>query len=291
MHSPGTTSVCSRATDTSNWQVRPRMPPDAGGPPSSIEHCSPATRPRWAHARIGTTRPGETLPSRPGAAFGCGARESNRALRPRAAGRAGDWPADQTVAGRRYACRHHERGTRRVCRCIGVTTGSYGREALADADAGDHGPESELRSRSRRPKLTTPRNPGCGNVRHTYVTVSDTQAVAPGQQVRVPGAKPQRCVTSVAPVTTRRARCPTTGTWRSATRREHPAVGPSMSSARYCRCPIPSLSSSFRENHCPCPLARAPHSGASTSSTATKMPSTNIRRLEPCSRLLTCPRA
>jgi phosphoglycolate phosphatase-like HAD superfamily hydrolase len=66
-------------------------------------------------------------------AFGC-EREDRTELFHLARRRAGDWPADRTVAVGDTPLdisSAHAAG----CLCIGVTTGSYGREALADADA------------------------------------------------------------------------------------------------------------------------------------------------------------
>jgi phosphoglycolate phosphatase len=66
-------------------------------------------------------------------AFGC-ERESRIALFDLARERAGNWPGERTVAVGDTpldVSSAHAAG----CRCIGVTTGSYGREALADADA------------------------------------------------------------------------------------------------------------------------------------------------------------
>ena len=66
-------------------------------------------------------------------AFGC-ERENRIELFDLARERAGDWPAECTVAVGDTpldVSSAHAAG----CHCVGVTTGAYGREALAEADA------------------------------------------------------------------------------------------------------------------------------------------------------------
>jgi len=65
-------------------------------------------------------------------AFGC-ERENRIELFDLARERAGSWPRERTIAVGDTpldVSSAHAAG----CHCIGVTTGSYGREALADAD-------------------------------------------------------------------------------------------------------------------------------------------------------------
>jgi phosphoglycolate phosphatase-like HAD superfamily hydrolase len=109
-------------------------------------------------------------------AFGC-ERESRIALFDLARERAGNWPGERTVAVGDTpldVSSAHAAG----CRCIGLTTGSYGREALADADAviSDLG---ELKAQWRRSASSG-----------SFVTLS-SQCLTPGrgfcEQVRLRG--------------------------------------------------------------------------------------------------------
>lgn len=115
--------------DTSHWQLGPHAVEAAAG----VEHRGLITGnpPAVAHARMERLGLAEFFPRGQGA-FGC-ERENRVELFDLARERAGNWPADRTVAvgdtPLDVSSAHAAR-----CRCIAVTTGSYGREALADAD-------------------------------------------------------------------------------------------------------------------------------------------------------------
>jgi phosphoglycolate phosphatase-like HAD superfamily hydrolase len=118
------------AADTRHWQLGPHAAEAA----ASSEHRALLTGnpPAVAHARMERLGLSELFPRGAGA-FGC-ERESRIALFDLARERAGNWPGERAVAvgdTPLYVSSAHAAG----CRCIGVTTGSYGREALADADA------------------------------------------------------------------------------------------------------------------------------------------------------------
>jgi phosphoglycolate phosphatase-like HAD superfamily hydrolase len=118
------------AADTSHWQVGPH----AMEATAAIEHRALLTGnpPAVAHARMGRLGLAELFPRGQGA-FGC-ERENRVDLFDLARERAGNWPSERTVAVGDTpldVASAHAAG----CRCIGVTTGNYGRDELADADA------------------------------------------------------------------------------------------------------------------------------------------------------------
>jgi phosphoglycolate phosphatase-like HAD superfamily hydrolase len=118
------------AADTSHWQLAPHAAEAA----AAVEHRALLTGnpPAVAHARMDRLGLAELFPRAQGA-FGC-EREKRTELFELARERAGNWPSERTVAVGDTpldVSSAHAAG----CRCIGVTTGSYGREALADADA------------------------------------------------------------------------------------------------------------------------------------------------------------
>jgi phosphoglycolate phosphatase-like HAD superfamily hydrolase len=118
------------AADTSHWEIGPGAAEALAavdrralltGNPSAV-----------AHARLERLGLDHFFADGQGA-FGC-EREDRVALFPLARERAGDWPAGRTVAVGDTPVdisTSHAAG----CRCIGVTTGRYGGDELADADA------------------------------------------------------------------------------------------------------------------------------------------------------------
>jgi phosphoglycolate phosphatase len=118
------------AADTRHWQLGPHAAEAA----ASVEHRALLTGnpPAVAHARMERLGLRELFRRGEGA-FGC-ERENRTELFALARERAGGWPRERTIAVGDTpldVSSAHAAG----CRCIGVTTGSYGREALADADA------------------------------------------------------------------------------------------------------------------------------------------------------------
>jgi phosphoglycolate phosphatase len=118
------------AADTSQWQLAPRAAQAA----AAVERHALLTGnpPAVAHARMERLGLAEIFPRGQGA-FGC-ERENRIELFDLARERAGNWGSERTVAVGDTpldVSSAHAAG----CRCIGVTTGRYGREALADADA------------------------------------------------------------------------------------------------------------------------------------------------------------
>ena len=117
------------AADTSHW----RPGPHAAEAAAAVEHRALLTGnpPAVAHARMERLGLAEFFPRGQGA-FGC-ERENRIELFDLARERAGNWPRERTIAVGDTpldVSSAHAAG----CHCIGVTTGSYGREALADAD-------------------------------------------------------------------------------------------------------------------------------------------------------------
>jgi phosphoglycolate phosphatase-like HAD superfamily hydrolase len=117
------------AADTSHWQPGPHAAEAA----AAVEHRALLTGnpPAVAHARMERLGLAEFFPRGQGA-FGC-ERENRIELFDLARERAGSWPRERTIAVGDTpldVSSAHAAG----CHCIGVTTGSYGREALADAD-------------------------------------------------------------------------------------------------------------------------------------------------------------
>ena len=118
------------AADTSHWQLAPHAAEAAG----AVKHRALLTGnpPAVAHARMERLGLAELFPRGQGA-FGC-EREKRSDLFELARKRAGDWPPERTVAVGDTpldVSSAHAAG----CLCIGVTTGSYGPDELADADA------------------------------------------------------------------------------------------------------------------------------------------------------------
>jgi phosphoglycolate phosphatase len=118
------------AADTSQWQLAPHAAQAA----AAVERHALLTGnpPAVAHARMERLGLAEIFPRGQGA-FGC-ERENRIELFDLARERAGNWGSERTVAVGDTpldVSSAHAAG----CRCIGVTTGRYGREALADADA------------------------------------------------------------------------------------------------------------------------------------------------------------
>jgi phosphoglycolate phosphatase len=118
------------AADTSQWQLAPHAAQAA----AAVERHALLTGnpPAVAHARMERLGLAEIFPRGQGA-FGC-ERENRIELFDLARERAGNWRSERTVAVGDTpldVSSAHAAG----CRCIGVTTGRYGREALADADA------------------------------------------------------------------------------------------------------------------------------------------------------------
>jgi len=117
------------AADTSHWELGP----GAHEALAAIEHPALLTGnpPAVAHARMQRLGLATYFPPGQGA-FGC-ERENRVELFALARERAGDWPAEQTVAVGDTpldVSSAHAAG----CRCVGVTTGRYGREELDAAD-------------------------------------------------------------------------------------------------------------------------------------------------------------
>ena len=118
------------AADTSHWQLAPH----AAEATAAVEHRALLTGnpPAVAYARMERLRLAELFPRGQGA-FGC-ERERRSELFELARERAGTWPPERTVAVGDTpldVSSAHAAG----CLCIGVTTGSYGPDELADADA------------------------------------------------------------------------------------------------------------------------------------------------------------
>ena len=118
------------AADTSHWQLAPHAAEAA----AAVEHRALLTGnpPAVAHARMDRLGVAELFPRGQGA-FGC-EREKRSELFELACERAGNWPPERTVAVGDTpldVASAHAAG----CLCIGVTTGTYGRGELADADA------------------------------------------------------------------------------------------------------------------------------------------------------------
>ena len=117
------------AADTSHWQLGP----GAHEAIASLDRPALLTGnpPAVAHARMERLGLAPYFPPGQGA-FGC-EREGRAELFALARERAGDWPADRTVAVGDTpldVSSAHAAG----CRCIGVTTGQYARHQLAAAD-------------------------------------------------------------------------------------------------------------------------------------------------------------
>ena len=118
------------AADTSHWQVAPHAFEAA----AAVEHRALLTGnpPAVAHARMERLGLAAVFPRGQGA-FGC-EREKRSELFGIARERAGNWPRERTVAVGDTpldVSSAHAAG----CRCIGVTTGRYDRNGLAEADA------------------------------------------------------------------------------------------------------------------------------------------------------------
>jgi len=116
--------------DTSHWQLAP----NAAEAAAAVEHRALLTGnpPAVAHARMERLGLADFFPRGQGA-FGC-ERESRVDLFNLARERAGNWPSEHTVAvGDTPLDVSSARAS--GCRCIGVTTGNYGQDELADADA------------------------------------------------------------------------------------------------------------------------------------------------------------
>ena len=118
------------AADTSHWQLAPHAAEAAG----AVEHRALLTGnpPAVAHARMERLGLAELFPRGQGA-FGC-EREKRSDLFELARSRAGDWPPERTVAVGDTPL-DVSSANAAGCLCIGVTTGSYGPDELADADA------------------------------------------------------------------------------------------------------------------------------------------------------------
>ena len=117
------------AADTSHWQLAPHAAEAAG----AVQHRALLTGnpPAVAYARMERLGLGELFPRGQGA-FGC-EREKRSELFELARKRAGTWLPERTVAVGDTpldVSSAHAAG----CLCIGVTTGSYGPDELADAD-------------------------------------------------------------------------------------------------------------------------------------------------------------
>jgi phosphoglycolate phosphatase-like HAD superfamily hydrolase len=118
------------AADTSHWQLGPHAAEAA----AAVEHRALLTGnpPAVGHARMDRLGLAEFFPRGQGA-FGC-ERENRIELFDLARERAGSWPAERTIAVGDTpldVSSAHAAG----CHSVGVTTGNYGRAALADADA------------------------------------------------------------------------------------------------------------------------------------------------------------
>jgi phosphoglycolate phosphatase-like HAD superfamily hydrolase len=117
------------AADTRHWEVGPY----AREAVAAVEHRALLTgNPRAvAHARMDRVGLGDLFPPGQGA-FGC-EREDRIALFALARERAGGWQAERTVAVGDTpldVSTSHAAG----CRCIAVTTGRFGADALVEAD-------------------------------------------------------------------------------------------------------------------------------------------------------------
>jgi phosphoglycolate phosphatase len=115
--------------DTSHWQLGP----GAHETIATLDHRALLTGnpPAVAHARMERLELAPYFPPGQGA-FGC-EREQRVELFALARERAGDWPAERTVAVGDTPIdisSAHDAG----CRCIAVTTGNYARHQLASAD-------------------------------------------------------------------------------------------------------------------------------------------------------------
>ena len=119
-----------RNADTSHWELGPHARAAVAG----VEHRAllTGTPPAVAHARMARLGLAELFP-RGGGAFGC-EREKRVDLFALARERAGDWPAERTVA---VGDTPLDVSSARSggCLCIAVTTGQYDAEDLRDADA------------------------------------------------------------------------------------------------------------------------------------------------------------
>ena len=116
--------------DTSHWQLAPSAREALAG----IQHPALLTGnpPAVAHARMQRLGLAPFFAEGQGA-FGC-EREERTALFALARERAGNWPAENTIAVGDTpldVSSAHAAG----CRCVAVTTGRYGQSELADADA------------------------------------------------------------------------------------------------------------------------------------------------------------
>jgi len=118
-----------RRADTGHWELAPH----AADAVTAVERRALLTGnpPAVAHARMERLGLGHLFPTGQGA-FGC-EREDRTELFALARERAGDWPAEQTVAVGDTpldVSSAHAGG----CLCVGVTTGNYGPEELTAAD-------------------------------------------------------------------------------------------------------------------------------------------------------------
>ncbi len=118
------------AADTSHWQLGPHSAEAA----AAVERPALLTGnpPAVAHARMERLGLGQLFPRGQGA-FGC-EREDRVELFALARERAGNWPADRTVAVGDTPLdisSSHAAG----CRCVAVTSGRYDARELGDADA------------------------------------------------------------------------------------------------------------------------------------------------------------
>lgn len=116
--------------DTTHWELGPCAQEAA----RAVEHRALLTGnpPAVAHARMERLGLGQLFPQGEGA-FGC-ERENRVELFALARERAGNWPAEHTVAVGDTpldVSSAHAGG----CLCVAVTTGPYGRAELAEADA------------------------------------------------------------------------------------------------------------------------------------------------------------
>jgi phosphoglycolate phosphatase-like HAD superfamily hydrolase len=115
--------------DTTHWELGPHAQEAA----RAVEHRALLTGnpPAVAHARMERLGLGQLFPQGQGA-FGC-ERENRVELFALARERAGNWPAERTVAVGDTpldVSSAHAGG----CLCVAVTTGPYGRAELAEAD-------------------------------------------------------------------------------------------------------------------------------------------------------------
>ena len=118
------------SADTTHWELGPYAKEAA----AAAEHRALLTGnpPAVAHARMERLGLGQLFPKGEGA-FGC-EREDRVELFALARARAGNWPAERTVAVGDTpldVSSAHAGG----CLCVAVTTGAYGRAELAEADA------------------------------------------------------------------------------------------------------------------------------------------------------------